>query len=81
MGGRDNFLNPTFSNLPSVQAMEETGLLEVSAGAGRRQSSARSCVCDAQLGKDDCRFSEREQPDLRKTYRHGQLGHVLFRLG
>ena len=27
----DNFLNSTFSNLPSVQAMEENGLLEISA--------------------------------------------------
>jgi anaerobic selenocysteine-containing dehydrogenase len=26
----DNFLNSTFSNLPSVQSMEETGLLEIS---------------------------------------------------
>jgi anaerobic selenocysteine-containing dehydrogenase len=26
----DNFLNSTFSNLPSVQAMEESGLLEIS---------------------------------------------------
>ncbi len=27
----DNFLNTTFANLPSVQAMEEPGLLEISA--------------------------------------------------
>ena len=27
----DNFLNSTFTNLPSVQTMEETGLLEISA--------------------------------------------------
>jgi anaerobic selenocysteine-containing dehydrogenase len=27
----DNFLNTTFTNVPSVQAMEETGLLEISA--------------------------------------------------
>jgi anaerobic selenocysteine-containing dehydrogenase len=27
----DNFLNSTFSNLPSVQEMEEPGLLEISA--------------------------------------------------
>jgi anaerobic selenocysteine-containing dehydrogenase len=27
----DNFLNSTFTNVPSVQAMEETGLLEMSA--------------------------------------------------
>jgi anaerobic selenocysteine-containing dehydrogenase len=33
----DNFLNSTFTNLPSVQAMEETGLLEMSASdAGAR---------------------------------------------
>jgi anaerobic selenocysteine-containing dehydrogenase len=33
----DNFLNSTFTNLPSVQAMEETGLLEMnSADANRR---------------------------------------------
>jgi anaerobic selenocysteine-containing dehydrogenase len=33
----DNFLNSTFTNLPSVQAMEETGLLEInSADANRR---------------------------------------------
>ncbi len=31
----DNFLNSTFSNVPSVQEMEELGLLEISA-AGRR---------------------------------------------
>jgi anaerobic selenocysteine-containing dehydrogenase len=33
----DNFLNSTFSNLPSVQEMEDTGLLEISsADAGAR---------------------------------------------
>jgi anaerobic selenocysteine-containing dehydrogenase len=33
----DNFLNSTFTNLPSVQAMEETGLLEInSADANER---------------------------------------------
>ena len=33
----DNFLNSTFSNVPSVQEMEETGLLEISrADAGAR---------------------------------------------
>src|SRR5579864_8049346 len=31
----DNFLNSTFSNLPSVQEMEETGLLEISAADAR----------------------------------------------
>ena len=31
----DNFLNTTFSNLPSVQQMEETGLLEISAADAR----------------------------------------------
>jgi len=34
----DNFLNTTFSNLPSVQAMEEIGLLEISrSDAGARK--------------------------------------------
>jgi anaerobic selenocysteine-containing dehydrogenase len=33
----DNFLNSTFTNLPSVQAMEKTGLLEMnSSDASRR---------------------------------------------
>ena len=31
----DNFLNSTFSNVPSVQRMEETGLLEISAPDAR----------------------------------------------
>jgi len=31
----DNFLNSTFSNLPSVQDMEELGLLEISAPDAR----------------------------------------------
>ncbi len=31
----DNFLNSSFSNLPSVQAMEESGLLELSAADAR----------------------------------------------
>ena len=31
----DNFLNSTFANLPAVQAMEEPGLLEISAGDAR----------------------------------------------
>jgi len=31
----DNFLNTTFSNVPSVQEMEETGLLEISAADAR----------------------------------------------
>ncbi|MGC1450906.1 MAG: molybdopterin-dependent oxidoreductase [Candidatus Sulfotelmatobacter sp.] len=31
----DNFLNSTFSNVPSVQAMEETGLLEICAADAR----------------------------------------------
>ena len=36
----DNFLNTTFSNLPTVQAMEELGLLEISA----RDAQARGIV-------------------------------------
>ena len=31
----DNFLNSTFSNLPAIQAMEEVGLLEISARDAR----------------------------------------------
>ena len=31
----DNFLNSTFANVPSVQAMEESGLLEISAADAR----------------------------------------------
>jgi anaerobic selenocysteine-containing dehydrogenase len=31
----DNFLNTTFANLPSVQEMEEAGLLEISSGDAR----------------------------------------------
>ena len=31
----DNFLNSTFSNVPSVQEMEEPGLLEISAADAR----------------------------------------------
>jgi len=36
----DNFLNSTFSNLPSVQAMEEPGLLEMHAADARARSIA-----------------------------------------
>jgi anaerobic selenocysteine-containing dehydrogenase len=36
----DNFLNTTFSNLPSVQQMEETGLLEISAADARTRGIA-----------------------------------------
>ncbi len=103
----DNFLNSTFSNVPSVQEMEEPGLLEISAAdarargiadgdkvrvfnhrgdillksASRWQSAAWSRFRETQLGEDDLRFPEHQCPDFRKTYRHGQLGNVLFRLG
>lgn len=41
----DNFLNSSFSNLPSVQAMEETGLLEInSADASARGIADRDMV-------------------------------------
>ena len=36
----DNFLNSTFSNVPSVQAMEEPGLLEISAADARARGIA-----------------------------------------
>ena len=36
----DNFLNTTFSNVPSVQAMEEPGLLEISATDARARGIA-----------------------------------------
>jgi len=36
----DNFLNSTFSNLPSVQAMEEPGLLEISASDAQARGIA-----------------------------------------
>ena len=36
----DNFLNSTFSNVPSVQRMEETGLLEISAPDARARGIA-----------------------------------------
>jgi len=36
----DNFLNSTFSNLPSVQEMEEPGLLEISAADARARGIA-----------------------------------------
>jgi anaerobic selenocysteine-containing dehydrogenase len=36
----DNFLNTTFSNVPSVQAMEESGLLEISAADARARGIA-----------------------------------------
>jgi anaerobic selenocysteine-containing dehydrogenase len=36
----DNFLNTTFSNLPSVQQMEETGRLEISAADARTRGIA-----------------------------------------
>ncbi|MGH9498079.1 MAG: molybdopterin-containing oxidoreductase family protein [Terriglobales bacterium] len=36
----DNFLNTTFSNLPSIQQMEESGWLEMSAGDARRRGIA-----------------------------------------
>ena len=36
----DNFLNTTFSNVPAVQQMEETGLLEISAADARARGIA-----------------------------------------
>jgi anaerobic selenocysteine-containing dehydrogenase len=36
----DNFLNTTFSNVPSVQEMEETGLLEISSGDAQARGIA-----------------------------------------
>jgi molybdopterin guanine dinucleotide-containing S/N-oxide reductase-like protein len=36
----DNFLNSTFSNVPSVQEMEESGLLEISAADARARGIA-----------------------------------------
>jgi anaerobic selenocysteine-containing dehydrogenase len=36
----DNFLNSTFSNLPSIQEMEESGLLEMSASDARSRGIA-----------------------------------------
>jgi molybdopterin guanine dinucleotide-containing S/N-oxide reductase-like protein len=36
----DNFLNSTFSNVPSVHAMEETGLLEISSADARARGIA-----------------------------------------
>jgi anaerobic selenocysteine-containing dehydrogenase len=36
----DNFLNSTFSNLPSIQEMEEAGLLEMSASDARARKIA-----------------------------------------
>jgi len=36
----DNFLNSTFSNLPSVQEMEEPGMLEISADDARSRGIA-----------------------------------------
>jgi len=36
----DNFLNTTFSNLPAVQQMEESGLLEISASDARARGIA-----------------------------------------
>jgi anaerobic selenocysteine-containing dehydrogenase len=36
----DNFLNSTFSNLPSLQEMEELGLLEISTGDARARGIA-----------------------------------------
>ena len=36
----DNFLNSTFSNLPSVQELEETGLLEICAQDARTRGIA-----------------------------------------
>lgn len=36
----DNFLNSTFSNVPSVQEMEEPGLLEISSADARERSIA-----------------------------------------
>jgi anaerobic selenocysteine-containing dehydrogenase len=36
----DNFLNSTFSNLPSIQVMEESGLLEISAADAQARGIA-----------------------------------------
>jgi len=37
----DNFLNSTFSNLPSIQQMEEPGLLELNGADAREQEASR----------------------------------------
>src|SRR5581483_568975 len=52
-----------------------------SAGASGWKSAGRSRLGHAELGEDDARLPEYQQLNLRKTYRHGQLRHVLFRLG
>jgi anaerobic selenocysteine-containing dehydrogenase len=84
----DNFLNTSFCNITAVQNMEEVGLLEMNAaGRYRVESSSRWCssgwsgLRQASLGKVELRKSQHQCVDLRKTYRPGQLRHVLFRLG
>ena len=49
--------------------------------AGGWSGAGGSRFCDSQLGQDGARISEHQQLNFRKTYRHGQLRHVLFRLG
>jgi anaerobic selenocysteine-containing dehydrogenase len=52
----DNFLNSTFCNVPAVQAMEEAGLLEMSAGDARPEASSTAtwCACSTAAEKSCC---------------------------
>ncbi len=51
------------------------------AGESGRQSFARRSRCETELGKTYTRQSKHKRAHVRKTNRHGQLCHVLFRLG
>src|SRR5262249_29247042 len=65
----DNFLNSTFTNLPSVQAMEETGLVEMSAADARAR-----CIEDGELVRV---FNDRG--DIQLTARvNGSMPGVVY---
>jgi anaerobic selenocysteine-containing dehydrogenase len=65
----DNFLNSTFTNLPSVQAMEETGLLEMNAADARAR-----CIEDGELVRV---FNDRG--DIQLTARvNGSMPGVVY---
>jgi anaerobic selenocysteine-containing dehydrogenase len=55
----DNFLNTTFSNLPTVQQMEELGLLEMSAADARARGIAEGDLVRVFNGRGEIRLKAR----------------------
>ncbi len=65
----DNFLNSTFSNIPSVQDMEEIGLLEMSAADARSRGISEGDLVRA--------FNQRGEIQLKARV-NGSLGGVVY---